>query len=119
MSLKAFLITGLVALVLALALLFSTKSLWKTQDELVAVQASVTTLQDLNRQAQQNYADLQTRVVSLEQFKVEFRNDLADAVKKYPRNLDARAEQPVVDVLCKRLRCAPGVSDQARAVRTP
>lgn len=119
MSLKAFLITGLVALLLALALLASTRSLWKTQSELTVVQGQVTTLAQANREAAAQYADLQTRIVSLEQFKVEFRNDLADAIKKYPRNLDARAEQPVVDVLCKRLRCAPGISDQPRAVRTP
>lgn len=119
LSLKAFLITGLAGLLLSVLLLWSTNSLVHTQRDLKTVREQVTILQTQTDKFAKDYADLQTRLLAIEKSDAQFKSDLNEAFKKHPQGLSTRAADPVIDVLCQRLRCTDSGNPPGSPVPAP
>ena len=119
LSLKAFLITGLAGLLLSVLLLWSTNSLLHTRSDLKTVREQVTILQTQTDKFAKDYADLQSRLLAVEKNDAQFKSDLNEAFKRNPQGLGARAADPVIDVLCKRLRCTDASGTPGSAVPAP
>lgn len=105
MPVKSYVISGLVALTLAMGLYFSHKEVNQLEQKLTTQTTETTTLRTQIGALQLRQETINVRLEDLETTKQEFKFGLDKAVRANEPDSRSRTPAAVVDELCKFARC--------------